>query len=97
MSSSRPADLVTDDATGPLAPVAGAAILFAFAIFSAHIAVSKDHSPRMSVMNAANIRQECSFITDGAFHADCLQQAQEAERPGSSSLLSSVKALPAIQ
>jgi hypothetical protein len=97
MSSSRPVDLVTDNVTAPLAPVAGAIILFSFAIFSAHIAVNIDHSPRMPVMSAANIRQECSFITDGAFHADCLQQAQDAERPGSNSLVSSMKALPAIQ
>jgi hypothetical protein len=80
-----------------LEPVVGAIILFAFAILSAHLAVTIDHSPPSPIMNAAYIRQECSFITDGAFHADCLQQAQNAKRPGSSSLVSSIKALPAIQ
>jgi hypothetical protein len=77
-------------------PVTGASILFGFAILSAHVAVSIDHSAPMTQLSAANMRHECSLITDDAFHAECLQQAQ-LEGAGSKNRIDSLRTLPAVQ
>jgi hypothetical protein len=78
-------------------PVTGASILFGFAILSAHVAVSIDHSAPMPQLSAADIRHECSLVTDDAFHAECLRQAQLVEGAGSKNPLDSARALPAMQ
>jgi hypothetical protein len=56
-----------------------AGILFGFAIVSAHLAVISDHSPGVHQLSRAELRQECSLISNEDFRADCLQQAQAAE------------------
>lgn len=79
-------------------PLAVANILFGFAMLLAYFAANIDPGPGVPKMSAADIRHECSFITEDAFHAECLQHAQRAEAEGARNVAAdSPKALPEIQ
>jgi hypothetical protein len=60
-------------------PLAAAILLFGSAVLLNHFAMLIDHSQSMTKMSAADVRHECSLITDDSFRADCLHQAQQAE------------------
>jgi hypothetical protein len=77
-------------------PLAGASILFGFAMLLAHFAASIDPSPGVPKMSAADIRHECSLITEDTIHAECLEQAQQAEGDGAKNLDNSLRALTAV-
>jgi hypothetical protein len=78
-------------------PVAGAIALFGSAILLTQLAVRIDHSPSARPLSAADIRRECSFITEHMFHVDCLRRAQQAAGYGGNTVVDSARALPAVQ
>jgi hypothetical protein len=77
-------------------PLAGAGILFGFAVFLDRYAAGVEPAPDIAKMSAAEIRYECSLITEDAFHAECLQQAQQSNGDRAK-LGNSLRALPAVQ
>jgi hypothetical protein len=60
-------------------PIAGAILLFGSGVFLNDLAVRMDQSPRAPQLSAADLRRECSLITEQMFHAECLQRERLAE------------------
>jgi hypothetical protein len=78
-------------------PLAGASVLLGFAIFLAYFAARIDPTPSLLKMSAADMRHECSLITDPAFQTECFQHAQHADGGGARIVAAAPKALPTIQ
>lgn len=77
-------------------PIAGAILLFGSGVLLNHLAVRMDHSGRAPQLSAAGIRQECPFIIEPMFHAECLQRARLAEGYGTNKVADSVRVLPSV-
>jgi hypothetical protein len=83
-----------DRARGIL-PLVGAGLLLGLALALIHFAATTGASGMRSKLSAADFRHECASITDNAFRAECLRQADKAAH--TQSTLDAIRNLPAVQ